>query len=134
MSEPFSTGAYRIARVQFLNGAGNETTKFRFGEPFILRVEYECLLDSEPDVSCGLAVAVTSVPEHVAVMYFNTNYPHSDAEMLEYDRQPFRQYRGRTGVIEARILYFSSSPASIFCRWACCRTARTCTSSMNTGT
>ncbi len=38
-------------------------------------------------------------------MYFNTNYPHSDAEMLEYDRQPFRQYRGRTGVIEARIPY-----------------------------
>jgi lipopolysaccharide transport system ATP-binding protein len=105
VSEPFSTGAYRIARVQFLDGVGSETTRFRFGEPFILRVEYECLLDSVPDVSCGLAVAVTSVPEHVAVMYFNTNYPHSDAEMLQYDRQPFRQYRGRTGVIEARIPY-----------------------------
>ena len=105
VSEPFSTGAYRIARVQFHDGAGNETTRFRFGEPFILRVEYECLLDSEPDVSCGLAVAVTSVPEHVAVMYFNTNYPHSDAEMLEYDQQPYRKYRGRRGVIEARIPY-----------------------------
>ena len=57
-----------------------------------------------PDVSCGLAVAVTSVPEHVAVMYFNTNYPHSDAEMLEYDQQPYRQYRAE-GVIEARIPY-----------------------------
>ena len=60
-----------------------------------------------PTYRVGWRSQFTSVPEHVAVMYFNTNYPHSDVEMLEYDRQPFRQYRGRTGVIDAR--YRSSS-------------------------
>jgi hypothetical protein len=53
--------------------------------------------------SCGLAAAFTSTPDHIAVMYFNTNYPHSDEEIAVYDKQPFRQYRGRTGVIEAVI-------------------------------
>ena len=104
-SEHFNTGTYRITRIQFLDGAGKETSKFRFGEPFSIRVGYECLTEQVPDISCGLAVAVISVPEHVAVMYFNTNYPHSDTEMREYDQQPFRQYRGRSGVIEARIPY-----------------------------
>ena len=99
----FSTNTYRITKVNFLDGAGNETNRFRFWEPLTLRVEYECLVEAVPDVSCGLAVAVTSVSEHIAVMYFNTNYPHTDQEMHEYDRQLFRQYIGRAGVIEARI-------------------------------
>lgn len=99
----FSTHLYRITKVEFLDGAGIPTVRFRFGEPFRLRVGYECLLDAVPDVSCGLAVALTSVPDHQAVMYFNTNYPHSDAEILTYDQQEFRRYRGATGFIEARI-------------------------------
>jgi hypothetical protein len=63
-----------------------------------------------PEHSCGLAVAVTSASDHQAVMYFNTNYPHSDAEMLHYDEQPFRQYRGRKGVIEAHIPFLQLKP------------------------
>jgi hypothetical protein len=77
--------------------------RFRFGEPMRLRVAYECLLEEVPPASCGLAVAFTSTPEHQAVMYFNTNYPHSDDEIARYDSLPFRQYRGRRGVIEAHI-------------------------------
>lgn len=107
----FSTNMYRIISVEFRDGAGIETNRFRFGEPFTLRVEYECLLDVVPKESCGLAVALTSVPEHQAVMYFNTNYPHSDQELLVYDEQPFRQYRGKCGVIEAHIPYLQLRPA-----------------------
>jgi ABC-type polysaccharide/polyol phosphate transport system ATPase subunit len=99
----FETHQYRITSVDFLDGNGSGTLTFRFGEPMRLRVRYECLLDTVPEHSCGLAVAVTSVPDHQAVMYFNTNYPHSDAEMLRYGELPFRQYRGRTGVIEAKL-------------------------------
>lgn len=106
----FTTGAYRITQVQFLNCVGKETSRFRFGEPFVLRVGYECLAEQLPNVSCGLAVAVTSASEHQAVMYFNTSYPHSDREMLEYEQQPFRQYIGKTGVIEARIDYLQLKP------------------------
>jgi ABC-type polysaccharide/polyol phosphate transport system ATPase subunit len=104
-SEPpkFETNQYRIASVEFLDGGRRQTDKFRFGEPLILRVTYECLLEEIPSYSCGLAVAFTSVPEHQAVMYFNTNYPHSDRELMNYDEAPYRQFRGRRGVIEGRI-------------------------------
>lgn len=99
----FSSGQYRIVDVEFLDGSGQRTMRFRFGEPLRLRVTYECLLDEVPAASCGLAVAFTSTPEHVAVMYFNTNYPHSDDEIARYDSLPFRHYRGRRGVIEAHL-------------------------------
>lgn len=99
----FRTHQYRIVAVEFLDANGAPTTRFRFNTPMRLRVTYECLLDELPDASCGLAVAFTSVPEHQAVMYFNTNYPHSDEEMARYDDAPFRRYRGRFGVIEAHI-------------------------------
>jgi hypothetical protein len=99
----FSSGQYQITAVEFLDKRGQPTMRFRFGEPLRLRVHYECLLDEVPDASCGLAVAFTSTPDHQAVMYFNTNYPHSDEEIARYDATPFRRYRGRRGVIEARI-------------------------------
>ena len=101
--EHFSTGAYRMTSVEFLDHKGCDTKTFKFGESLTVRVGYECLLETLPDASCGLAVAVTSVPDHLAVMYFNSNYPHSDKEMLEYSAQPFRRYIGRTGFIEAKI-------------------------------
>jgi hypothetical protein len=106
----FETHQYRITRVEFLDQGNNATTRFKFGEPLVLRVAYECLLETVPPFSCGLAVGVTSVPEHQAVMYFNTNYPHSDEEMSSYERCPFRQYKGRSGVIQARIPFLQLKP------------------------
>jgi ABC-type polysaccharide/polyol phosphate transport system ATPase subunit len=106
----FETHQYRIASVDFLDGSGASTLMFKFGEPLRLRVRYECLLDAIPEHSCGLAVAVTSVLDNQAVMYFNTNYPHSDAEMVRYAELPFRKYRGRAGVIEAKIPYLQLKP------------------------
>jgi hypothetical protein len=106
----FETHQYRITRVEFLDEHGNNTTRFRFGEPMRLRVAYECLLAEVPAVSCGLAVGVTSVPDHQAVMYFNTCYPHSDGEMASYHEQEFRRFHGRTGVIEARIPFVQLKP------------------------
>ena len=106
----FETHQYRIASVDFVDSRGASTLILRFGEPLRLRVTYECLMERLPEHSCGLAVAVTSASDHQAVMYFNTNYPHSDAEMLHYDEQPFRQYRGRKGVIEAHIPFLQLKP------------------------
>jgi len=37
------------------------------------------------------------------IMYFNTNYPHSDEEIQHYDEVEFRQYIGRLGRVEAHI-------------------------------
>lgn len=108
----FSSNQYRIVKIEFLNGAGEETRVFRFGEPFRLRVSYECLLPEPPEFSCGLAAAFTSTPEHLAVMYFNTNYPHSDAEMAAYFDADFRQYKGKTGVVEAYIPYLQVKPGA----------------------
>lgn len=99
----FNTGAYRIRRIRFLNAAGRETMTFRFGETFRLEVAYERLLPDPADISCGLAVAFNRTSDFEAVMYFNTNYPHSDQEMLDYESQPFRHFKGREGVVEARI-------------------------------
>jgi ABC-type polysaccharide/polyol phosphate transport system ATPase subunit len=106
----FETHQYRIGSVDFVDSRGASTLILRFGEPLRLRVTYECLMERLPEHSCGLAVAVTSASDHQAVMYFNTNYPHSDAEMLHYDEQPFRQYRGRKGVIEAHIPFLQLKP------------------------
>ncbi|CAN0508545.1 unnamed protein product, partial [Phaeothamnion confervicola] len=101
-----------ITRIEFLNRTGEETRMFRFGEPFRLRVSYECLTDEIPVASCGLAAAFTSTPEHLAIMYFNTNYPHSDQEMLNYDTAQFRQYRGRRGTVEAWISNLQVKPGN----------------------
>jgi hypothetical protein len=106
----FETHQYRITQVEFLDKERRPTSRFRFGEPMSLRVSYECLLEKVPDISCGLAVGVTSVPEHQAVMYFNTCYPHSDEEMAAYNEQEFRKYKGRIGVIEARIPFLQLKP------------------------
>jgi hypothetical protein len=43
------------------------------------------------------------VSDFEAVMYFNTNYPHSDDEIRQYSAAPFRSYIGRRGLIEAVI-------------------------------
>jgi len=108
----FQSNQYRITRIEMLDKSGAETRMFKFGESFRLRVSYECLTKEEPEVSCGLAAAFTSTPEHVAVMYFNTNYPHSDEEMLRYDDAEHRKYKGRRGVIEASIPYLQVKPGN----------------------
>ena len=97
----FSDGQYAILNVEFLDKNGVRTQKFRFGELLRLRVEYECLLQDLPEYSCGLAVAFNRVSDFEAVMYFNTNYPHSDDEVRNYFAAPFRQFIGRRGSIEA---------------------------------
>ena len=99
----FSTGEYRIADIGFMDKAGRRTNIFRFGDVFRLRVAYECLLPKLPTYSCGLAVAFNRVSDFEAVMYFNTNYAHSDAEVAGYFDKPFRKFIGRQGVIEATI-------------------------------
>jgi ABC-type polysaccharide/polyol phosphate transport system ATPase subunit len=111
-SKHFKSNQYRITRVEFLDKDGRETQMFRFGDVFRLRVGYERLTESATDVSCGLAVAFTSTPDHLAVMYFNTNYPHSDDEMRTYFEADFRQYKGRTGVIEATIPFLQLRPGT----------------------
>jgi hypothetical protein len=99
----FSTGQYRICEIRFLDKDSRLTQVFRFGEVFRLQVIYECLLPELPEYSCGLAVAFNRVSDFESVMYFNTNYPHSDDELHSYFRAPFRQYFGKRGVIEAVI-------------------------------
>ncbi len=99
----YSTGIYRISRVRFLDAFGRETRIFRFGDAFCLQVAYERLLETPAESSCGLAVAFNRTSDFEAVMYFNTVYPHSDDELVEYDSMPYRQFKGRQGVIEARI-------------------------------
>ena len=99
----FTTGAYRILETAFLTQDGRETRIFRFGEPLRFRVSYECLLAELPEHSCGLAVAFNRVSDFEAVMYFNTNYAHSDQELLHYHDKPFRRFVGRHGIIEAVI-------------------------------
>ena len=99
----YSTGAYRITRIRFLDGSGRETMIFRFGEVFRLQVAYERLLQDDAEISCGLAVAFNRASDFEAVMYFNTSYPHSDQEIVDYETRPFRLYKGRQGLIEARI-------------------------------
>ncbi|WP_291042527.1 ATP-binding cassette domain-containing protein [Hyphomonas sp.] len=101
--QQFGTNEYRITKIEFVDATGRESRDFRFGEAFRLRVHYECTLTEVPAVSCGMAVAFTSADEMQHVMYFNTNYPHSDLEMRHYHEASFRQYRGRTGVVEATI-------------------------------
>lgn len=66
---------------------------------------------SFPDVSCGVAAALTLRETMVAAMYFNTNYPHTDEEMKRYDEAEFRKYRGRKGVIEGHIHRLQVKPA-----------------------
>jgi len=115
-SSNFSTNEYRICSIRIVDGEGRTTTLFsaganphrgstllRFGEPFRLQVDYECLLPELPDASCGVAAAFTRTSDMEHIMYFNTNYPHSDEEMQSYYKQGFRQYIGRRGTAEAYI-------------------------------
>jgi ABC-type polysaccharide/polyol phosphate transport system ATPase subunit len=99
----FSTGRYRIIDISFTNKEGERSRIFRFGETLRLRVSYECLLPELPGFSCGVAVAFNRVADFEAVMYFNTNYPHSDDELRSYPDASFRKYIGRRGLIEAVI-------------------------------
>jgi hypothetical protein len=99
----FTTGQYRIVQIAFLDRNGRDARTFRFGEPLKLRVSYECLLPEVPKYSCGLAVAFNRTSDFEAVMYFNTNYAHSDGELARYFDVPFRKFIGRSGVIEAII-------------------------------
>jgi ABC-type polysaccharide/polyol phosphate transport system ATPase subunit len=99
----FSTGRYRIIDISFTNEEGERSRIFRFGETLRLRVSYECLLPELPGFSCGVAVAFNRVADFEAVMYFNTNYPHSDDELRSYPDASFRKYIGRRGLIEAVI-------------------------------
>jgi ABC-type polysaccharide/polyol phosphate transport system ATPase subunit len=99
----FSTGQYRMLDIAFFDRAGRRTRTFRFGEVLRLVVAYECLMPELPEYSCGLAVAFRRTTDFEPVMYFNTNYPHSDEELLRYFDVPFRNYFGRAGRIEAVI-------------------------------
>jgi len=98
----FSTGQYRITSVEFRDGRGRPTTSVRHGEDFEVAVGYECLLPELPRYSCGLAVAFNRFSDFEAVMYFNTNYPHSDEEITTYFDQPFRRTIARRGCLTAR--------------------------------
>jgi ABC-type polysaccharide/polyol phosphate transport system ATPase subunit len=99
----FTTGQYRILEIAFMDRNGKDTAIFRFGESLKLRVCYECLLPELPRYSCGLAVAFNRTNDFEAVMYFNTNYAHSDDELAHYFDVPFRKFIGRRGTIEAVI-------------------------------
>jgi ABC-type polysaccharide/polyol phosphate transport system ATPase subunit len=99
--QDLSGGHYAILNIDFFDKNGVRTQKFRFGELLRLRVEYECLLHDLPEYSCGLAVALNRMSDFEAVMYFNTNYPHSDDEIRNHFEAPFRQFIGRRGSIEA---------------------------------
>src|SRR4051794_4159968 len=102
-AEHFNSGEYRIINIELEDGLGSVTnlyafpqhkraqpTVLRFGEPFRLRVKYECMLPDLPDTSCGVAAALTLAGRVEHVMYFNTNYPHSDAEITQYSDADFR--------------------------------------------
>jgi hypothetical protein len=125
VSQPrnFETKEYCIRSIQVIdNGSGcrllfprGEQTsqgpvRLRFGKAFRLRVDYECLMPELPEVSCGVAAAFTRVKDMEPIMYFNTNYPHSDEEFLNYDRVEFRKYIGRTGRVEAYVEKLQASP------------------------
>jgi len=119
----FSTGEYRILAIEVEGGQGQSTrlyrlndpvrrepVELRFGEPFRLRVQYECMLPQVPDVSCGVAAAFTRADTMEHACYFNTNYPHSDEELQHYDQAEFRKYRGRSGVVEGTIQNLQMRP------------------------
>jgi ABC-type polysaccharide/polyol phosphate transport system ATPase subunit len=97
----FTTRQYRIIQIAFLDRNERDTRTFRFGESLKLRVCYECLLPALPQYSCGLAVAFNRTSDFEAVMYFNTNYAHSDDELARYFDVPFRKFISRSGAIEA---------------------------------
>jgi hypothetical protein len=121
----FSTDEYRILSIDLVDGSGQATTIFRlgqhgareatileFGKPFGLRVDYECLMPEPPVFSCGVAAAFTRVSDVEPIMYFNTNYPHSDEEIQHYDEVEFRQYLGRLGRVEAHIPQLQVRPGA----------------------
>ena len=113
-SQHFASGKYRITAIEMLDASDRDTRTFRFGERFSLRVAYECLLPEVPEASCGVAAAFTRVEDFEQIMYFNTNYPHSDAEVLHYGDAPFRQYRGRVGIVTADIAALQVRPGRYF--------------------
>jgi hypothetical protein len=121
----FSTDEYRILSIDLVDGAGRATAIFRlgqeggrestvleFGKPFGLRVDYECMMPEPPALSCGVAAAFTRMGDMEPIMYFNTNYPHSDEEIQHYDDVEFRQYIGRLGSAEAYIPQLQLRPGT----------------------
>lgn len=112
--EKFTSGKYGITAVSFLDSNDNDTRIFKFGESFRIRVEYECLLETLPDVSCGLAVAFNRKTDFEAVMYFNTNYPHSDKELKNYSAEDFRKPRVRRGVIDGLVEPLQLKPGEYY--------------------
>jgi len=121
----FSTDEYRILSIDLVDGAGQATTIFRlgqrghheptileFGKPFGLRVDYECLMPDPPPLSCGVAAAFTRTGDMEPIMYFNTNYPHSDEEIRHYYDMQFRQYTGRLGSAEAHFSQLQLRPGT----------------------
>lgn len=110
----FSSNEHRIRAIRVVDGKDCITTLFRdgaattlertllrFGEPFRLQVDYECLMAELPDASCGVAAAFRRTADMQSIAYFNTNYPHSDDELRDYYQQEFRRYVGRRGTVEA---------------------------------
>ena len=123
----FASGEYRIRSIELDNGMGpvtplygfeglrrREAVILHFGKPFCIRVEYECLLPELPEFSCGVACALTYEATMEQAMYFNTNYPHTDAELGSYFEAKFRKFRGRYGVVEGTIDKLQLKPADYF--------------------
>jgi hypothetical protein len=124
-SQDFNTGEYRICAIELEDGKGHRTslyerevfvrrepTEFWFWEPFLIRVEYECLLPTIPEFSCGVGCALTSAGTMEHAMYFNTNRPHSDEELTHYHEAEFRQFRGRRGVVCGTIHRLQVKPSN----------------------
>jgi hypothetical protein len=111
----FRTGEYRILHIEVEDGRGQivelysgeakriTPTRVRFGEAFRLRVGYECLLPELPNVSCGAAAAFSRASDKEHIMYFNTNNPHDDEEIVRYHEAEFRKPILRRGLIEGSI-------------------------------
>lgn len=121
----FVSGEYRIRKIEIENGRGEFYTLYQidadeaaksatldFGDSMRVRVHYECLLAQIPEDSCGVAGALTSAETIQQVMYFNTNYAHSDDEFRAYHFAEFRSYRGRAGVVEALIPHVQIKPGA----------------------
>ena len=124
-SQYFNSGEYRICTIELEDGKGHPTSLYKrdvflrseptelwFWEPFLIRVEYECLLPTIPESSCGVGCALTSAETMEHVMYFNTNRPHSDEELTRYHEAKFRQFRGRRGVVCGTIHRLQVKPSN----------------------